>query len=93
MKVLYHRLTEKVRTDLKEMDNVDLEANREKLEAIAEHQEVPNKEAAVEMIGALKDQSGDWHLAVRYCGWLALHAVPAQCKGHSHKGLTVEKRR
>jgi hypothetical protein len=34
------------------------------LEAVAEQQEVPKEEAAVETIGALVDWYGAWHLAV-----------------------------
>jgi predicted Zn-ribbon and HTH transcriptional regulator len=26
-------------------------------------------------------------------GWLSRHAIPASCKGHGYKGLTVQKRR
>jgi hypothetical protein len=52
------------RADLKEVDTMGLEANREKLKAIAEQREVPQKEAPVEMIGALEDRYGDRHLAV-----------------------------
>jgi hypothetical protein len=40
-----------------------LKANREKSDALAEHQEVPNEETAVETIGALGDVYGDRHLA------------------------------
>jgi hypothetical protein len=36
-----------------------LEVNPEEMETTEDHQEVPNKEAAVETIQALKDQSGD----------------------------------
>jgi hypothetical protein len=41
-----------------------LQANRENSDAVAKHQEVPNEEAEVETVGALKDRYGDWHLAV-----------------------------
>jgi hypothetical protein len=41
-----------------------MEANREKPDAVPEHQEVPNEEAAVETIGALQDRYGERHLAV-----------------------------
>jgi hypothetical protein len=34
------------------------------MEAVGEHQEVPNEEAAVETIGALEDRSGDRRPAV-----------------------------
>jgi hypothetical protein len=44
---------------LDKMDTTDLEANPEEKETVAEQQEVPNEEAAVEMIGAVKVQSGD----------------------------------
>jgi hypothetical protein len=49
------------------------EANPE-VEAVAENQEVCNEEAAVEMIGATEDRTRD-------------RAIPAWCKGCSHKGL------
>jgi hypothetical protein len=39
---------------LEKMDTMDLEANQEKSDAVAEHQEVP-KEATVETIRALED--------------------------------------
>jgi hypothetical protein len=39
-------------------------ANPNEIEAVVEHQEVANKEAAVETIVILKDQSGDQQLAV-----------------------------
>jgi hypothetical protein len=74
------------------MDTTDLEANPEEKETIAEQQEVPNEEAAVEMIGAQQVWSGDQHLAVRCRGWLIRHAVPARCKGCRRKGPTIEKR-
>jgi hypothetical protein len=48
---------------LNEMDTTDLEANREKSEALAEQQDVPKTEAAVKNIGAPKDRYGDRHLA------------------------------
>jgi hypothetical protein len=44
-----------------------LEANREKSDAVAEHQEVPNEEAEVETVGALKGRYEDQHLAVGCC--------------------------
>jgi hypothetical protein len=70
-----------------------LEVNWEKLEAVAKHQEVSNEKAAEENIGALEDWSEDQCLAVRHCRWLTHHAVPAQHKGCSHKGLTIKNRR
>jgi hypothetical protein len=42
----------------------NLEANSEGKDAAGEQQEVPDEEAAVETIGALKDQYGDRRLAV-----------------------------
>jgi hypothetical protein len=42
----------------------ELEANQEKSDTVAEHQEVPKEKVAVETIRALEDQYGDWHLAV-----------------------------
>jgi hypothetical protein len=74
------------------LNKMALVANREKLEAVALHQEIPNEEAAVEMIRALKDQSGDWCLAVRCRRQLTHCAAPTLCESCSHKGLTVEKR-
>jgi hypothetical protein len=41
---------------LNKTDTVDFEANREKSEAVAEQQDAPKEEAAVETIGALVDQ-------------------------------------
>jgi hypothetical protein len=49
---------------LNKMDTTDLEANREKSEAVAVRQEVPNKEAEVETILALEDRYGDRRLTV-----------------------------
>jgi hypothetical protein len=47
-----------------EASHEEEEANQEKGEAVAQHQEVPNEEAAVEMIRALEDLSGDQQLAM-----------------------------
>jgi hypothetical protein len=41
-----------------------MKAGLEEMKSIAEHQEVPKEVAAVETIGALKDQYGDRHLAI-----------------------------
>jgi hypothetical protein len=41
------------KTGLETVKVMDLEANPEEVEAVAEHQEVPNEEPAVEKIGAL----------------------------------------
>jgi hypothetical protein len=43
----------------------NMEANPEEKESIAEWQEIPNKEAAVEIIGTLEDRYRDWCMAVR----------------------------
>jgi hypothetical protein len=40
------------------------EANREKSDAVVEHQEVPKEEVAVESVRGLEDRYGNWHLAV-----------------------------
>lgn len=42
------------------------EASQEGVEALTEHQEVPNKEAAVETIRAQEDRYGDQQLALVY---------------------------
>jgi hypothetical protein len=52
------------KTDLDKMDTTYFEANPEENEAMAKHKEVPKEEAALEIIGALKDRYGDRHLAV-----------------------------
>jgi hypothetical protein len=49
---------------LNKMDTADLEANREKSEAVAENQEIPTEEAEVETVGTLKDRYRDQHLAI-----------------------------
>jgi hypothetical protein len=58
----------------------------EEIEVIAENQEVPNEETAVEMVGALRDLSEDLHLAVKCLRWLIRHAVPSPRKGLGYKG-------
>jgi hypothetical protein len=74
------------------MGTTVLEANWEMLETIVEHQEVLDKEAAMETVSSLEDRHGVWCLAIRCHGRLTCHALPAQCKGRNHKGLTVERR-
>jgi hypothetical protein len=49
---------------LNKMDTMDLEANPEKSEPVAEQQDTPKEEATVETIGAPVDQYGHRHLAV-----------------------------
>jgi hypothetical protein len=66
MKAILEEIKIVMETGLEEVKAMDLEANPEEIDAVAEHQEVPNKEAAVETIGALEDQSGDQQLAVEY---------------------------
>jgi hypothetical protein len=70
---------------LDKIDTMDLEANSEEKEVIAEPQDVPPEEAALDVIRVLKDQSGDCCLAIRRYGRLTLHDIPAWHKGHSHK--------
>jgi hypothetical protein len=48
-------MVEVFKEKLNKMDIMALEANQEKSDTIAEHQEVPKEEAVVETIGALKD--------------------------------------
>jgi hypothetical protein len=45
------------RTGLEEMDTVDFGTNQEKSEAVAVHQEVPNEEDALEIVGAREDRA------------------------------------
>jgi hypothetical protein len=42
--------------NLDKMDSTDLEASREKSEAVAEHQEVSEEDTAVDIIGVLEDR-------------------------------------
>jgi hypothetical protein len=64
-------------TNQVEVKAIDLEANPEEIQAIARHQEVPNEEAAVETVEALKDQ----HPAVRHHGRLTCRAIPVLRRG------------
>jgi hypothetical protein len=45
-----------------------MKANKEKSDAVTEQQNVPNEEASVELIGALKDRHGNQLLVVWLCG-------------------------
>jgi hypothetical protein len=80
------------------LDTTDLEANPEKSDAVAEHQEAPKEETAVETIEVFIDQNGDHHLAVRH---RRQPKKRTQGDGGSrnnltaagHRGPTVEKRR
>jgi hypothetical protein len=58
------------KTDLEEMEAMDLESNREKMEPYpekmeseVEHWEVPMEEAAVKSSGTMKKRYRGWHLA------------------------------
>jgi hypothetical protein len=62
------------------------------LEAVAEHQEVPDKEAAMETIRALKDWSGDQQPAVEYWNPLKRRTKDSVVQG-TPDGPTFEKRR
>jgi hypothetical protein len=55
---------EKMESYLEKMDSTDLEVNRGKSGAVAEHAEAPKEDAAVENIRALEQRCGDRHLAV-----------------------------
>jgi hypothetical protein len=61
---------------------MDMEANPEEIQVVMERQNVSNEEAAVELVGALKDQSGTSNLAVRHCTQLTHCANSALRKGH-----------
>jgi hypothetical protein len=56
------------------------------------HQEVPNKEAVMETIGASEDRSGDQQLAVVFRNPLKRRTKDDIVRGTT-KGLTFEKRR
>jgi hypothetical protein len=73
------------RTDLEEMKATESEA-------IAEQQEVPNEEAAVEIVPALEDRSGDHQPAVRYRNPLKRRTQGDVIRG-IHKEPTSERRR
>jgi hypothetical protein len=56
----YHgpEITE-MKTGMEEVKTKDLKASSEEVEAIVEHQRVPDKEATVETTRALEDRCGD----------------------------------
>jgi hypothetical protein len=60
-KEMLAKMEDKSDATIKEMEK---EIKAGEGEIIAEHQEVPKEEAAVEMIGGLKERYGDRHLAV-----------------------------
>jgi hypothetical protein len=45
--------------ELEEMNVIESEANQEKIEAVAEYQQVPYEEAVVEIVGAPQNRYGD----------------------------------
>jgi hypothetical protein len=47
-----------------EVEATDLEANPEDKESVVVHEEVLKEEVTVKTVRALKEQYGDWHLAV-----------------------------
>jgi hypothetical protein len=49
---------------LNKMDATDLEANRGKLEDVAEQQDIPKEDDMVKIIGTLEDRYGERHLAI-----------------------------
>jgi hypothetical protein len=55
---------------LEDMNVAESEANQEKMEAVAERRQVPNEQAAVEIIGALEDRCGDKQ--PQYCRFISL---------------------
>jgi hypothetical protein len=84
-----------------------MEANPEEIKSIAEDQEVPNEDDAVDRYGnrhldeewrrqpkkRTQDDGGSRQKLTAACRRLTCCAVPAWRKGDSHKGSTVEKRR
>jgi hypothetical protein len=71
------------------MDITGFEANPEEIEAIAEHQEVANEEAAVETVGIGEDRSGDQRTTVGSRKLLKRrtkdHVVQGTTKGHTFR--------
>jgi hypothetical protein len=57
------------------MEAMDLEVNPEEMESEAKHEEVPKEEATVKTSGALKEQYGDCHIAVRHHGPSLTHSL------------------
>jgi hypothetical protein len=56
----------KIKPDSEEMNAKESEADLQKIEDMAEHQDVLNEETTLETIGFLKDQYRGWHLSVRF---------------------------
>jgi hypothetical protein len=62
--VHHERLIARMVSQLEKMEATDLEANPEEIESKTVYEEVPKEEGTAETLGALKEQYGDWHLAV-----------------------------
>jgi hypothetical protein len=60
-----------IKSDLVRGETMNVETNSKEKDAAGKWQEVPNEEAAVEAIGALKDRYEDRHLVVWCRGWCA----------------------
>jgi hypothetical protein len=69
-----------------------MEANQEDMEVVEGLQEVPNEEAVVETVGALKDLSGDQQPAVGYRNPWKRQTMD-DVVSETPKGRTFEKRR
>jgi hypothetical protein len=59
MQTVQEEIEAEVMPELEDMNVTESEANQAKKEVVAEHQQVPNEEAAVETIGAPEDRYGD----------------------------------
>jgi hypothetical protein len=58
---------EETKTFPVDVEVVDLEANPEGKETVAEQQDVPKEEATVKTVRALKKQYEHWHLSIGCC--------------------------
>jgi hypothetical protein len=75
------------------IEAADFEAIPEEVEAVAEHQEVPDEEvASVKNVGAQKDRSGDQRPAVEYRN-LRKRRNKDDVVRRAPKGRTFERRR
>jgi hypothetical protein len=84
------------------MDATDLEASQEKSDALAEYQDVPKEEIAVETVRALENRYGDRHLAVECCQkpkkWIqgdggSQKKLAAVCRWMTHHAGTTWRKR
>jgi division protein CdvB (Snf7/Vps24/ESCRT-III family) len=57
----YTRMMARMDSQIEKMNTTDLMDSQEKLDTIADKQDVPKREAMVETIGALVDQCWYWH--------------------------------